>query len=211
MPTQKDLKRRVRKRMRKTGESPTRAAAPPRVDLGEIAGMSDATVTSKTGRTWADWVVELDRAGAAAKPHREIAELLNDHAVPDWWAQMVTVGYERIRGLRQKGQRRDGGFEVGKSKIYLVPLAELWVAFGRFKLWLDGAQLHVSKAAKHKTMRMRWSDGTPVEAYFTPKGAAKCQLAIQHRKLASQAEATRMRAFWTERLAKIGELLARSH
>jgi hypothetical protein len=228
MPVRKDLKRLVRARMRKTGESytaararllekrrerPARAeapAAPPPADLAVLAGMTDDAVAKRTGRTWKEWVSVLDRDGAAALSHSEIAQLLYDrHEVPGWWAQMVTVGYERIRGLREKGQRRDGSFEVGKSKTYPVPIAELWKAFLRCKEWLGGETLRMSTATKHKTMRMRWKDGTPVEAYFVEKGAAKSQLALQHRKLSSRAEAARLRTYWSERLALIGELLER--
>jgi hypothetical protein len=227
MPIQKDLKRLVRARMRKTGESYTAARASllkkklpagpkalpplPRGDLGVLAGMSDTAVAKKTGRTWKEWVSVLDRDGAAELPHAKIALLLHErHAVPDWWAQMVTVGYERIRGLREKGQRRDGSFDVSKSKTYPVPIAELWGAFLRCKLWLGGETLRMSKATKHKIMRMKWSDGTPVEAYFLEKGPAKSLLNVQHRKLTSRAEATRLRTYWGERLVAIEELLERN-
>jgi hypothetical protein len=243
MPIQKDLKRLVRARMRKTGESYTAARArllekkaPPGSarlqpgsssgarangkeaglepgvpgDLGTLAGMSDDAVAKKTGKTWKEWVSVLDRDGAAELPHGKIALLLHErHQVPDWWAQMVTVGYERIRGLRERGQRRDGTFEVSKSKTYTVPIADLWKVFMRCKEWLDGEKLRMSKATKHKSMRMKWSDGTPVEAMFLVKGPAKSQLALSHRKLASRAEASRLRTYWGERLVKIGELLER--
>ena len=182
MPTQKDLKRLVRARMQKTGESytaaraklivkrpPARRRAPepaaptlpaPAADLEKLAGTSDSSVAKKTGRSWKEWVSVLDRAGAAKLEHGAIAELLHEqHGVPGWWAQTVTVGYERIRGLREKGQRRDGTFEVGKSKVYHVPLAELWTVFCRCDRWLDGQKLRMHKATKHKCMRMRWSDG----------------------------------------------------
>lgn len=225
MPIQKDLKRLVRARMQKTGESYTAARASllkkrlpagpkapplPRVDLAELAGMSDAAVAKATKRTWKEWVAELDRHGAAELKHAEIARLLHDElGVPEWWSQMVTVGYERIRGLREKGQRMDGSFDVSKSKTYAVPIAELWRTFGRCKLWLGGETLRMSKATKHKTMRMKWSDGTPVEAYFVEKGPAKSQLTLNHRKLTSRAEVARLRTYWGERLAAIGELLER--
>jgi len=39
------------------------------------------------------------------------------------------------------------------------------------------------------------------------KGASKSQVALEHRKLASKAEADRMRAFWTERLNALAAML----
>ena len=226
MPTQKDLKRLVRARMQKTGESYTaararilekrpapRASAPPAkapLDLAKTAGMRDDAVAKKTGRTWKEWVSELDRAGAAKLGHAAIARLLSEeYDVPGWWAQMVTVGYERIRGLRERGQQRDGGFDVSKSKTYPVPLAELWTAFNRCERWLDGAKLRMKKCTKPKYIRMRWSDDTPVEANFVAKSPTRSMVALQHGKIRTRAEAERLRAFWGERLAALGELLAR--
>lgn len=40
------------------------------------------------------------------------------------------------------------------------------------------------------------------------KGAAKSQVAIQHEKLADGAAATRMKAYWNERLDALAEALA---
>jgi hypothetical protein len=219
MPKQKDLKRLVRTRQEKTGESYTAARArllekaaaaksAAQEDLAALAGTSDAMVAEKTGRTWKEWVRVLDRAGAAKLEHAAIARIVHeDHGVPGWWSQTVTVGYERIRGLRERGQRRDGTYEVGKSKVYPVPLAELWAGFCRCDLWLAGAKLRMSRATKPKSMRMRWSDGTPVEANFLDKGPRKSQVHIQHRKLASRAEAERMRVFWGQCLARLGQVL----
>ena len=226
MPTQKDLKRLVRARMQKTGERYTTARAqllrkrpPPRpgrvapapdeVDLAALAGTSDASVSKGTGRTWKEWASVLDRAGAAKLAHSEIARIVHEeHGIPGWWSQSVTVGYERIRGLRQKGQRRDGTFEVGKSKVYPVSLEELWKGFLRCKEWLDGKKLRMSKATKHKYMHMRWTDGTPVDAGFYAKGPGKSQVALSHRKITTREEAERLRAYWGERLLALGELLA---
>src|SRR5262245_3436307 len=112
MPAQKDFKRLVRARMQKTGESYTaarlqlikkpnpesRSNPASRMltpDYVLLAGMSDAAITAKTGRSWAEWVSVLDRERAAEKPHREIARFVASLGTPAWWTQTVTVGYER--------------------------------------------------------------------------------------------------------------------
>src|SRR6266550_4044322 len=133
MPKQKDLKRIVRSRMEKTGESYTAARLQvikkKDADFAGLAGMSDASVRKATGKTWAEWVRVLDDAGSASKPHRQIARFVRMLGTPDWWSQTVTVGYERIRGLRDKGQRRGGGYEASKSRTFAVPVARLYAAF----------------------------------------------------------------------------------
>src|SRR5262249_3717987 len=110
MPRDKDRKRIIRQRMKKTGESYTAARAQViskirvnkpasrTMDLAALAGRSDDAIAAKTGRTWQEWVRVLDADGAATMPHRAIAVLVNKkHHVDDWWAQTVTVGYERIK------------------------------------------------------------------------------------------------------------------
>ena len=52
---------------------------------------------------------------------------------------MVTVGYERVRGLRDKGQRRGGSYETSKSRTFAVPVETLFAAVAKApkrKRWL---------------------------------------------------------------------------
>ncbi|HJQ40384.1 MAG TPA: hypothetical protein VKB93_24835, partial [Thermoanaerobaculia bacterium] len=198
MPAQKDLKRVVRARMEKTGESYTAArrhlvkVVPPPVDYSELSGISDATIAAKTGRGWAQWVELLDAFGAKEKSHTETAEHVYNLGVPGWWAQSVTVGYERIRGLRAIGQRRGGAWEANKSKTVGVPVDKLFDAFANArtrKRWLGDVKLKIRTATKPKSMRVTWDDGTSVDVGFWPKGDAKSSVSIQHSKLASKEDA----------------------
>jgi hypothetical protein len=129
--------------------------------------------------------------------------------VPAWWAQTVTVGYERIRGLREKGQRRGGGYVVNKSKTYPVSIAELYQAFGAAgrRRWLGDVKLTIKKAISKKSMRIRFEDGTPVNGHFWNKGRQKSQVTVQHQERPSKSDADRVRAFWTEKLQELGEVL----
>ncbi len=225
MPAHKDFKRLIRRRMRKTGESYTtarmqvlkqphasRAETPDPAHYARLAGMGDATVKAKTGCTWERWVKALDRVAAHTWPHRKIAAYVHDkYKVQGWWAQTVTVGYERIKGLRAIGERREGGFAVTKSKVFAVPLAQLYRAFSDARTrarWLPGVDLTIRTATREKSMRITWPDGTSVASGFTGKGAGKSQVQLQHGKLADQASAARMKAYWAERLAALEDALA---
>ena len=197
MTRDKDVKRIIRTRMRKTGESYTAARAPvlskatpkptfargeldalrrggpaaPAIGYSKLAGMKDETIAAKTGRTWKEWVRALDAEGATAMRHGEIARLLRDkHGVADWWTQMVTVGYERIKGLRERGQRLSGAYEATKSRTYNVPVSTLfdaWADDRKRRRWLDGLDAGVRTATAPKSMRLGWPDGTIVAAWFT--------------------------------------------
>jgi len=231
MPRNKDLKRLSRSRMEKTGEAYTAARAqlfakqaaakperplpapePEPPDYAALAGMSDETIRAKTGCTWERWVRALDHKGAASWPHRDIAEYVAEkYKVSGWWAQSVTVGYERIKGLRQIGQRRGGSYEAGKSKTLPVPIADLYRAVSDKRLrerWLPDVKLTVRKATAERSMRITWEDGTSVELWFIAKGEAKSLVQVQHTKLAGKADAEARKAYWAERLGALAELLA---
>ena len=237
MPTQKDLKRLVRRRMQKTGESYTAARAQitrrngdasaktapapqvppaakvppaPQTDYAKLAGMSDAGITKGTGHDWKHWVAQLDAVGAHAWAHRDIALHVHEKlGVPDWWSQSVTVGYERIRGLREIGQRRGGSYEASKSRTFAAPVERLFKAFTITRTrarWLPGKKVVVKTAMPGRSVRMTWDDGTAVDVWLTAKGA-KSAAAIQHKKLPSRAAADASKAYWAERFDALAALL----
>jgi hypothetical protein len=219
----KDQKRIIRGRMQKTGESYTAARArvlskpaprqtrPPVVDYAALAGMSDAKVAAKTGRDWRQWVQLLDSERAESLPHRDIAALLHrTHGVPGWWAQTVTVGYERIKGLRQIGQRRGGAFEASKSRTFDVPvrsLCDAWIDDAVRDRWLVGVAATLRTANAPKSVRLQWPDGAIVTAWFTAKGPARSAVAVTHPKLPTKAAADAAKQVWADRLGALAALL----
>ncbi|MDQ3985175.1 MAG: DUF4287 domain-containing protein, partial [Actinomycetota bacterium] len=140
MTENKSFKRRVRERMSKTDESYTAARTQVgqkrdrlRAARGRLAAaderVSDTKIKEATGKKWDQWFSILDRWGARDRKHGEIARFLTDkHDVPGWWAQSITVGYERARGMRLKYQQADG-FTISASKTIAVPIDVLFDAF----------------------------------------------------------------------------------
>jgi hypothetical protein len=173
--------------------------------------MRDETVRARTGRTWAEWVEALDAKGAAALPHGEIAAYVHEEfGISGWWSQSVTVGYERIKGLREIGQRRDGGYEASKSKTVPVPVERLRRAVTDRRLrarWLPDAEPTLRKTRSEQSARFTWEDGSPVVFWFVAKGEAKSQVAVTHAKLATRDEAEERKVYWGERLGALAELL----
>src|SRR5262245_22933977 len=237
MPKNKDLKRLVRARMAKTGERFTTARMhviaklrpAPRekakkatalatravvsstaADYEKLAGMKDATVKAKTGCTWDRWVKALDHSGAKTMTHTAIAELVFEKwKVSGWWAQMITVGYERIRGLRDRNER-DGTYAVTKSRTFACTVDDLSAAFAPAarKQWLGAETVEPRKSVPGKVARWKRSDGSKVQVFFSPKGPGKAVAALQHDALSSRADVERWRAFWTERFGLLAEWLA---
>lgn len=239
MPRNKDLKRLVRGRMRKTGEAYTAALAriiskpktaavskaasvsAPRatpasaakpMDYAAVAGMSDEKLKAKTGCTWERWVYALDRRGAEQMSHRDIAALVNEkYKIDGWWSQAVTVGYERIKGLRARGQRRDGTYETSKSRTFNVPVTTLFYAWADASIrrgWLNGASVKVRTATAPKSMRLDWTGGGIIAVGFTAKAKSKSSVALAHTKLPDRETADRLKQYWSDRLDALNEVLS---
>ncbi len=240
MPRQKDLKRLVRARMQKTGEAYTAAraqilrkpktnpsrdgggstalsktlSAPDPREFATIAGMSDEKLKESTGCTWERWVRSLDHYGADKMSHRDIAKLVQEkYEVGSWWTQTVAVGYERIKGLRARGQQRNGTFQISKSRTYNVPVTTLFDAWTNARArqrWLREPGVKVRKATRPKSMRLGWPDGGIVAVGFFPKGASKSYVAVEHTKLPDRATGERIKQEWSDRFDALGEVLAAS-
>ncbi|PSL06785.1 hypothetical protein CLV30_102173 [Haloactinopolyspora alba] len=236
MTRQKSFKTLVRARMEKTGESYTTARrhvaekqhstsdsgvdvepAVTDTDSGAPPGVrpqqfSDESVLAHTGRTWAEWFSELDAWGGTERRHSEIAGwIVEQHDVPGWWAQGITVAYEQARGMRAPGQRSDGYFTANASKTVSVPVERLFEAFSDDELrerWLLGATLEVRTVRAPKSFRARWGDGsTRLVAGFERKSEEKSQVSLAHEKLPDADAAGQMKSYWRERLAELKQLL----
>jgi uncharacterized protein DUF4287 len=238
MTKQKSFKARVRARMDKTSERYSTArrqllakatdAEPVEVPAtdpeapatteatvdapGAVRPYSDEVLRANTGRTWDEWFALLDRWGAAARPHPEIAGWLSqEHGVGGWWAQGVTVAYEQARGLRAPGQRRGGLFEVSAAKTVAVPVDRLYQAFtdpAVRERWLPGAGLEVRTATPGRSVRAGWEDGsTRLVVSFTARGDAKSQVALVHERIPDAETAATLKAFWRERVATLKQIL----
>jgi hypothetical protein len=173
-------------------------------------GISDDSVRAKTGKTWVEWFALLDKAGAKSMPHKEIAAYIDEHyKVSGWWCQMVTVGYERERGLRQVHETLDG-FHASVSKTMAVPLSALFAAWTDAKArsrWL-GPKISVRKTTPEKTILLTWNaDKIPVQVHFYPKGDAKSQIVVEQSKLASESDVTRFKAHWSKVLETLKKAL----
>jgi hypothetical protein len=217
MTENKALKRAVRARMAKTGE---RYAAARRrlVEADEPLHLEDlpqpdARLREKTGRGWREWLGVLDDWGARERRHGEIAShLQRAHGVPGWWAQTITVGYERARGLRAKHQTLSGSFQVSVSKTFPVGAAALFRSFAEEPerdRWLEPGTLAVRTAREAKSVRFDFRGGASrAVAYVEPKGEAKATVTVQHEKLPDAGSVEEMRAFWRERLERLATVLS---
>ena len=171
--------------------------------------MSDEAVQAKTGKTWSRWFKHLDAAGAKKMTHQQIVAHLRDkHDVRAWWQQMVSVTYEQARGLRDIHEK-PSGYEISVSRTIAAPVNKAfkaWTDEKTRKLWLS-ANFSIRKSTTNKTIRITWGDGTDVVSAFYPKGEGKCQVVAQHGKLKDARAGAKMKAFWSDTLDRLKELL----
>ena len=221
MTRQSSFKSIVRSRMEKTGESYTAARASllfaqePEAVAQPVLATSDEAIRSRTGRGWEEWFNLLDEWGAPERSHTEIARWIAERQGIEplaWNAQAVANSYERVRGLREVGEKPDG-FTITASKTVAMPVERLYDAFVDESLrrrWLPDGELTERTATKPKSARFDWGDdGTRVNVTFAAKGDGKSTAALSHERLADAEEAGRMKAYWRDRVSTLEEVLER--
>ena len=218
MTEDRTFKRRVRQRMSKTGESYTAArrqvaqkrdriaAATARLATAEPL-FSDEAIKQGTGKGWEEWFVVLDAWGARERTHTEIARYVREElGVDGWWAQGVTVGYERARGMRMKYQHADG-FSISATKTVAVPIDVLFESFVDARArrrWLTDGEMRLRTSQPGISARFDWEDGsTRVNVGFIDKGPSKSSVAVEHSRLPDADEAELAKAMWKKRLAEL--------
>ena len=170
---------------------------------------SDQAVRKATGNGWDDWVAIIKAWPGHLEGHTAIAAHLDaTYNIGGWWAQAVTVGYERITGLRLPHQMADGTFTANKSRTVPVDAATLRT------LLLDDNERHdllgvmseCRSKPEAKTPRFAIGDeGKDGSARFevTEVGKNKAKVTIQHAKLASLEDVEKWRFYWNDWLAAL--------
>jgi hypothetical protein len=173
---------------------------------------SSESLLRTSGRDRAEWFTLMDAWGAIGRPYREIADWLTlEHGLSKWWAQKLIVEYEQARGVRKAGVRPDGTFSIGVSRSIAAPVERAYAAFLDRDLrerWLPGVELRVRTARPERSARFDWEDGaTRIGVTFASTGEDRCDVAVEHERLASRQDADRASTFWKDHLGTLRELL----
>jgi hypothetical protein len=228
MTTQKTFKARVRARSARTGESYTAAraqllrradaararveadAAPPApepLDTKALAGVSADAMLERTGRPLADWLTILDASGAEERTHTEIARsLVTEHGLEGWWAQTVTVAYERARGRRVRHQT-SGGFSVGATRTVAASADVVRAMFDdpdRRSSWLPDAPLRPKPGYAGKRGRYDWTDPpSKVWVDLAVKDERRTTVTVTHERLPGAEVAAATKEMWRDALGRL--------
>jgi hypothetical protein len=217
MTRQESFKRRIRARMAETGERYNAARRTlieqsPRREPDDWVSppeMSDEAVRAATGRAWDEWWKVIDAWPADGRDHAAIATWIQEaHGIDGWWAQTVTVGYERITGRRLPHQMADGTFTANKSRTVGVDADDLRALLldddGRHALF-GGLETQLRSRPSAKAVRLVVGPGTALLALEArPDGRTK--VTVAHGKLPDHGDVDHWKAFWSEWLDALDDL-----
>lgn len=216
MTRQESFKRRIRARMEKTGEkySAARRALIDRSASGaggdaEWASrpeLDDQAIRDATGRGWNEWRDLIDADIGRDAGHGRIAAGLQErHGLDGWWAQSVTVGYERITGIRLPHQRLDGSFTASKSRTFEVDVEALRAMLlddaSRRDLF-PGIDTTLRSKPGSKSLRIGMEDAVVLFS-FDPATDGRTRLTVTHEQLTSPADVELWKKYWGEWLEAI--------
>ncbi len=219
MTRQESFKKRVRARMATTGERYTTARKALLAKAGpadEPSGrpwvsppeMGDGAVCDGTGRSWAGWCDLIDSFAIEPWDHATAAARLEaEQPINGWWAQTITVGYERITGRRLPHQMADGTFTVNKSSTVTADADELrgLLLDGRHRrdLFPDQATELRSKPTA-KAIRLGVGPGVATIG-LAPKPDGRTTITVQHQKLPTFDDVERWKYWWSDWLEAVDQ------
>ena len=216
-----------RKSTRRSALASAKARARSSAGVGDapFREFRDGSVQAKTGRAREEWFEVLDAFGVAQRGHRDAAaHLRDDHGVSPWWAQAITVEYERIRGLRAHGERPDG-FALSVQRALAVTADRAWEAWterDEVTKWFAprhtqefrvGGRFHNSgggrgefrKIVFGRLLRFTWEGPRRawrgiVEVEVAARGEDRCTVKLTHVRMASAEDREEMRLVWSRAL-----------
>jgi len=123
---------------------------------------------------------------------------------------MVTVGYERARGLRARHETT-GGFQMSASRTLAAPLTQVFRAWNDARTrtrWLPPTELQPLGQTPERRVSFVGVDDSRVEVRLVAKNDAKTQVTVQHSKLANATAMKRQKAYWAAALDALQAHLA---
>ena len=184
--------------------------------------ISEAAMVNATGHGKEHWYPIIEELAKSASERKEITMGLwksHDEHLSAWWAQMVTVTWERDTGQRVLNQSCFGDYQFSVSKTFAGDEHLTWAGLAgtdwlEGMVWEEGAEFttDVGKATVRAVrpgnlLRIWWhghgeAPKSVLEVQLWPKGE-KCALRFQHQKLPNEEDIEPLKARWRTALEKI--------
>jgi hypothetical protein len=163
--------------------------------------LGDDAVRAATGRGWEEWCDLLDRWPGHREGHTAIAtHVRDDLGIDGWWAQTVTVGYERITGLRLPYQKADGTFSAGRSRTVSVDgeaLRAMLLSDADRRDLFPGHDTTLRSKPTAKSLRIGIGPGVALFS-LDAKPDGRVTISVSHDKLPTPADVDEWKHYWGE-------------
>lgn len=219
MTTQESFKKRVRARMERTGERYTTARQALLARSAEAQAertrtwasepeMAEAKLLDATGRGWEAWCDLIDAWPGHVDGHTAVAaHLRTEQGVDGWWAQTVTVGWERITGRRLPHQMADGTFTASRTRTVVADatrLRELLIDDDHRRDLFPDRSTELRSRPTSKVIRLGLEPGRALIT-LEPRSDGRTRVTVSHERLPTVDDVERWRFWWAEWLEAIDE------
>ena len=194
-----------------------------------MSNISDDAVKKSTGKVWKEWRKILSGLVSDDWSHKDIVALLREnYGISHWWAQTITVDYEKATGKRVTGQTYSAGFQIGVQTTVLLSKQEIWellVSSEGIRTWLGDVEgFDFSEGTKYQTengtigeirvlrpfhhVRLSWKPKdwvkpSTLQIAVVSKAEGKTAVRIHQEKLANESVRNQMRDHWQNVLNKL--------
>lgn len=191
--------------------------------------IKDTSVMKATGKPLAHWFNTIENSKRGNLSHKEIANFLHKECgLTPWWAQEVTVLYEKSIGRRVTGQTQDSGFQVGISKTLPIRKEALWDiitspkgfalivgdetdaknAINQNQTSKTGIEYRITTYEAYSHMRMQWRlpewmDYSILQVRVIEQRSGNAALTFHQEKMASKKIREEMRQYWKDRFDRL--------
>lgn len=170
--------------------------------------MNTRSIEKGTGVSWENWLAFLDKYKNLEHP--AMAKLINQHIInhgksenPGWWAQSVTVEYEKHTGRRQAGVEKDGTrtFSVNRRRSGNIDAVfDEWCEHVKEKTSFNDVDFvgepRVTKTDNWRYYRIDLSDGTKVTLSVAIITDTTSALSLTHERIKSVQEMHEWKSYW---------------
>lgn len=194
-----------------------------------MARIGPKAIQKSTGKKLSDWVDIIQRSGFSEASHKSIADFLHQkYQLSFWWAQEITVLFEKHIGKRVTGQTQNGRFQVGVSKTLAINSTLVWnfLVSPEFNQLITGdftpQELNSAAEAingiRYKTttfqpfshFRMQWKKRewdkySVLQVRLTSKSDHKTTLTFHKENLPDQNQRKELKLFWSQILHEVEE------
>lgn len=214
----------------------SRSTQPTLATIDRVAHVSNTSVLKHTGKSWNQWIEILDRLGARALVHKEIAAVLKKkYKLTLWWQHEVATGFEVHIGRKLPGRNAKGLFSMTVTKSLLHDQKRVWTylkSAAGIDVWLkpmsklilapknsfeveggifgEVRTLKAPSRVRLSWQEVDWQKPTYLQILIVPRPKQKCLLIFQHEGITTAAIKAALRNHWRTAVEEFAQFIKQS-